>query len=97
VGRPPRPERGIDAYDIGAGAMTAIGFPLKVGLCGFAGVVSLFVFVASFAARPDAAAGIVDEGCGSKANWIVRGRDIRPRPSASKAFEWETHRFQSER
>jgi hypothetical protein len=89
--------RGVDAYDVGAGAMTALGFPLKIAICGLAGVFGLVVFAGSFAARPDAAAGIVDEGCGSNARWIVRGSDIRPRPSASKAFEWETHRFQSDR
>jgi len=53
--------------------------------------------MSSFAARPDAAVGILDEGCGTKAHWIVRGEDIRPRPSATKAFEWETHRHQWER
>ena len=58
---------------------------------------STIVFAGSFAARPDASMGILDEACGSKAHWIIRGEDIRTRPSATKAFEWETHRFQWER
>ena len=89
--------RGVDAWDVGAVAATALGFPIKVGICGVAASVSLIVFFAAFAARPDASAGIIDEGCGSNARWIVRGTDIRPRPSATKAFEWEAHRYQWER
>jgi len=57
----------------------------------------MIAFGATFSARPDAAAGIIDEGCGGKAQWIIRGRDIRPRPSVSKAFDWENHRFEWEK
>ena len=89
--------RGIDAYDVGAVAMTALGFPFKTAICGIGVAFSTIVFAGSFAARPDAAVGILDEACGSKAHWIIRGEDIRTRPSATKAFEWETHRFQWER
>ena len=61
------------------------------------GVVRAQEIAATFAARPDASVGILDEACGHKAKWIVHGDDLRPRPSATKAFEWETHRFQWER
>lgn len=89
--------RGIDVYDIGAVAVTGLGLPFKGAICGLGFAMSAIVFMGSFAARPDAAVGVLDEGCGSKARWIVRGSDIRPQPSATKAFEWETHRFQWER
>jgi hypothetical protein len=89
--------RGVDVWDVGAAALTAFGLPFKGAICAMSTAFSIVVFSASFAARPDAAAGILDEGCGSKAHWIVRGNDIRPEPSATKAFEWETHRFSWER
>jgi len=89
-------KRGVDFWDVGAVAMTAGGLPLKAAICGLGAVFSLVVFVGSFAARPDASAGIVDESCGSGARWIVHGNDIRPRPSVTKAFEWENNRFQRE-
>jgi len=97
---PMKPEphpRGIDVWDVGAVGMTAFGFPLKVVICGLGGSVSLVTFIISWAARPDASAGILDEACGTGARWIVRGDDIRPRPSNTKAFEWEAHRFQWQR
>ena len=95
--KPTPQRRGIDPYDVGAVAMTALGFPFKGAICGLGVAFSTIVFAGSFAARPDAAVGILDEACGSKAHWIIRGDDIRARPSATKAFEWETHRFQWER
>jgi hypothetical protein len=95
VSPPPRP--GIDGYDVGAVAMTAFGFPFKIAICGIGFAAHIIVFAGSFAARPDASMGILDEACGSKAHWIIRGEDIRTRPSATKAFEWETHRYQGER
>jgi hypothetical protein len=94
---PPPPQRGVDGYDVGAVAMTAFGFPFKIAICGIGFAAHIIVFAASFAARPDASMGILDEACGSKAHWIIRGEDIRVPPSATKAFEWETHRFQGER
>ena len=94
----PTPQRpGIDGYDVGAAAMTALGFPFKGAICALGVSFSVVVFAISFAARPDAAAGVLEEACGSKAHWIIRGEDIRTRSSATKAFEWETHRFQWER
>ena len=95
--KPVEEKRDIDAYDVGAVAMTALGLPLKVGLCALGGALGVILFAATFASRPDAVAGVVDEGCGGKAKWIVRGSDIRPRPTVSKAFEWEKHRFDWER
>jgi hypothetical protein len=94
----PVPERrGTDIYDIAAVAVTAAGLPFKVAICGLGVAFSTVVMAGSFAARPDAAVGILDEGCGTKAHWIVRGNDIRPIETTTKAFEWETHRFQWER
>jgi hypothetical protein len=93
----PPPPAGIDAFDVGAVAMTAFGFPFKIAVCGIGFAAHIIVFAASFAARPDASMGLLDEACGSGAHWIVRGEDIRTRPSATKAFEWETHRYQGER
>jgi hypothetical protein len=95
--KPVEEGRGTDVYDAGAVAITALGLPFKAAICAMGFAFSTIVFAASFAARPDAAVGILDEGCGHKAHWIVRGEDIRPRPSATKAFEWETHRFDWEK
>ena len=89
-------QRGIDAYDVGAVAATAAGMPLKAVLCGLGVSFGVITFAATFGSRPDAVAEIINEGCGGKAPWIVKGSDIRPRPSVSKAFDWETHRFQWE-
>jgi hypothetical protein len=94
----PAPERkGIDAYDVGAVAATALGFPFKIALCGLGVAASVITFAGTFASRPDASAAVLNEGCGGKSPWIVRGSDIRPRPSVSKAFDWETHRFEWEK
>jgi hypothetical protein len=95
--KPTQEGRGTDVYDVGAVALTAAGLPFKAAICALGFAFGGIVFMSSFAARPDAAVGILDEGCGTKARWIVRGGDIRPRPSATKAFEWETHRFDWER
>lgn len=94
----PLPERqGIDAYDVGAVAATAFGLPFKAGICALGAAFSIVVFSGTFASRPDASAAIIDEACGGKSKWIVRGSDIRPRPSISRAFDWETHRFEWEK
>ncbi len=94
--RPVPEPRGTDVYDVGAVAATALGFPFKAFICGMGAGFSIVTFAASFGARPDASAGILNEACGGKAKWIVRGSDIRPKPSAAKAFDWETHRFEWE-
>lgn len=93
----PSQKRGIDGYDVGAVAATALGLPFKAGICAMGGAFSIIVFAASWGARPDASAGIINEACGGKAKWIVRGSDIRPGPPVSKAFEWEQHRYDWEK
>jgi hypothetical protein len=95
--RPAPVQRGYDAYDVGAVAATALGLPFKVALCGIGTAFSIVTFAGTFASRPDASAAVLYEGCGGKSPWIVRGSDIRPRPSTSKAFDWETHRFEWEK
>ncbi|MBM3222054.1 MAG: hypothetical protein FJZ38_25890 [Candidatus Rokubacteria bacterium] len=92
--KPAAPQRGMDVYDVGAVAATAAGFPFKIAICAIGTAVSIVTFAGTFGTRPDASAAILHEGCGgSKTPWIVRGSDIRPRPTVSKAFDWETHRF----
>jgi hypothetical protein len=88
--------RGTDAYDVGAVAATAFGLPFKGFICGLGIGLGIVIAAGTFGARPDASAGVIDEACGGKARWIVRGSDLRPRPSAAKAFDWETHRFEWE-
>ena len=95
--KPTEEGRSTDAYDAGAVVLTAAGLPFKAAICVVGFVMGAVIMGASFAARPDAAVGVLEEGCGRKAHWIVRGEDIRPRPSATKAFEWETHRFNWEK
>ncbi len=94
----PLPEKtGVDIYDVGAVAATVAGLPFKVALCGLGHAFAIVVHGMTFGSRPDATGAIIDEGCGAKSPWIVRGRDIRPRPSVSKAFDWENHRFEWEK
>jgi hypothetical protein len=88
--------QGTDIYDVGAVAATVAGFPFKMALCGLGVSFGLITFGATFGSRPDAVTEIIHEGCGGKAPWIVRGSHIRPRPSVTKAFDWETHRFEWE-
>lgn len=95
--RPPSQRPGIDGYDVGAVAVTAVGLPFKIGLCAIGGAFSIIAFAASWGARPDASTAIVEEACGGKAKWIVRGDDIRPRSATTKTFEWEQHRYDWEK
>ena len=95
--KPLPPREGPDVYDVGAVVATAAGMPAKAGLCALGVVVGAIAFAVTFAARPDASAAIIHEGCGGKSPWIVRGRDVRPRPSVSRAFDWEEHRFEWEK
>lgn len=95
--KPLPPREGMDVYDVAAVAVTAGGFPPKLALCVLGSVAGFLAFASTFGARADAAAAIVDEGCGGKARWIVRGRDIRPRPNVTRAFDWENHRFEWEK
>jgi hypothetical protein len=95
--KPVPTQRGTDVYDVASYAITAAGLPIKVALCGLGISLGLITLGVTFASRPDATVGIINEGCGGKANWLVRGSDIRPRPTASKAFDWETHRFEWEK
>ena len=86
----PPPARGTDAYDAAAAAMTAIGMPLKAGVCALGAAVGLALFVATLGSAHRASAGVVEEGCLQK--WIIHGSDIRPDPPGSRAFEWESQR-----
>lgn len=95
--KPVPTQRGTDIYDVASYAATVAGFPIKIALCGLGVSLGLISYGVTFASRPDATAAIINEGCGAKASWIVRGSDIRPRPSTSKAFDWESHRFEWEK
>jgi hypothetical protein len=87
------PQRGFDIYDAGAIAATAAGLPFKIAICGPGTAFGIVFFAGTFGSRSDAASQIFTEGCGGKSPWIVKGGDLRPRPAVSKAFDWETHRF----
>jgi hypothetical protein len=87
------PQRGFDIYDAGALVATAAGFPFKAAICGMGTAFGIVFFAGTFGSRADAASQIFTEGCGGKSPWIVKGSDLRPRPAVSKAFDWETHRF----
>lgn len=78
---PPRkaPSGGSDAYDVGAGAMTVVGMPLKAGVCVVGGVFATALFIATLGSADYATAAVVREGCDQR--WIVRGDDIRPEGS----------------
>ena len=94
----PAPEpRKTDVYDVGAVAATAFGMPFKAAICALGFATSVVVAAGTFGARPDASAEVLNEACGPGQRWIVRGSDLRPRPSTARAFDWETHRFEWER
>ena len=82
--------RRSDAYDVGAGAITAIGMPLKGAVCALSGVVGFALLLVTLGSAHRATAAVVEEGCGQK--WIVRGDDIRPDQYSSRAYEWESQR-----
>jgi hypothetical protein len=81
----------MDMYDVGAGFATAFGLPFKTVICIMGLVMGGVTFAGTFGSRPDAAAAITNEGCGSRAHWIVRGNDLRPKPS-TRSFELEQSR-----
>ena len=81
----------MDMYDVGAGFATAFGLPVKAVICLMGFAFGSATFAGTFGSRPDAAAAIINEGCGSRAHWIVRGSDLRPKPS-TKSFELEQSR-----
>ena len=91
------PQRGIDIYDVGAVAATAFAFPFKAAICAIGIGFGTATFAGTFGTRPDATGAIINEGCGGKAPWIVRGSDLRPRAANARAFEWEQHRFEWEK
>lgn len=74
-----RARRGSDLYDVGAGAMTVVGMPLKALSCGLGVVLGFGLFIATVGSGERATAAVVEEGCDQ--NWIVRGDDIRPEAS----------------
>ncbi len=80
-------EEPFDFYDVGAVAMTVVGFPLKAVVCGVGGVVGAALFLITFGSADRASAAVVREGCGQ--NWVVTGRDIRPEEPPSRAMEWD--------
>jgi hypothetical protein len=93
---PPAPA-GVDIYDVGAAVATAAGLPLKAVICALGLSFGGIVLAGTFGSRPDASAAIIHEGCGGKSSWIVRGRDLRPRPSISDSFDWDQNRLDRER
>jgi hypothetical protein len=65
-----------DVYDVGAGAMTVVGMPLKGLTCALGVVLGFGLFIATVGSGDRATAAVIDEGCNQR--WIVRGDDIRP-------------------
>ncbi len=76
--------QGPDVYDAGAVAATAIGMPLKAGICALSGALGLALLVATFGSAYKASTRTVEEGCGQK--WILTGDDLRP-DRASRAYD----------
>jgi hypothetical protein len=70
-----RPRR-TDAYDVGAGVVTALKAPFNVGLCVLGGAVGLGLFVVTLGSGYRVATRAVEEGC--RGPWLVRGDDLRP-------------------
>jgi hypothetical protein len=70
-------ERGIDAYDVGAGVITVLKAPFNVGLCVLGTALGLTLFGLTLGSGYQASTRVVEEGCATK--WRVTGDDIRPR------------------
>lgn len=68
--------RGTDAYDIGAGVLTAFKAPFNVGLCVLGAALGATLFGLTLGSGYKASTRVVEEGCGTK--WVVTGDDIRP-------------------
>jgi hypothetical protein len=77
--------RGVDGYDVGAGALTVLKAPFNVGLCALGSVVGATLFVITLGSAYKATTQAVAEGC--RGPWLIRGDDIRPEARAHRA-EW---------
>jgi hypothetical protein len=88
--KPVAPRRGVDAYDIGAGVATVFAVPGRAFLCGVGIVAAITIFAMTFGSRPHVSGEIIDEGCAGRHSWVVRGDDLRPRPTPADAAAWET-------
>lgn len=92
---PPTPEqleRTRDAREAAAGFLTVLKAPFNVALCliGVGAGVGLLALTAGYG--HSAAWTAMEQGCDQK--WVVRAEDLEPGPPPrSKAFDWETHRF----
>lgn len=88
--QPPAPDdiryqrrpRGVDGYDVGAGALTVLKAPFNVGLCGLGVVVGSALFLVTLGSAYKATTQVVTEGCGGP--WLIRGDDIRPEFAAHR-------------
>jgi hypothetical protein len=70
------PEPGLDAYDVGAGVLTAFKAPFNVGLCLLGTALGATLFGLTLGSGYKASTRVVEEGCATK--WLVTGDDIRP-------------------
>ena len=70
------PEHGVDAYDVGAGVLTAIRMPFNVGLCALGSLVGTVLFGLTVGSAQKGTTRIVEQGCSGP--WITTGEDLRP-------------------
>jgi hypothetical protein len=74
---PEAPAPRVDAYDIGAGVLTAARIPFNIALCGLGSVASLTLFAITLGSAYRATTRVFEEGCAQR--WVLHGDDIRPR------------------
>jgi hypothetical protein len=93
---PPQSREEATAGDAAKAAVVNVfKVPGKVILCGLGSALALGVLAITFGTQHKAAEFMFDEGCAGK--WTVSAEDMRRAKETSKAFEWETHRFDWER
>jgi hypothetical protein len=88
--QPVAPRRGVDAYDVGAGIATVFAVPGRAFLCGVGIVAAITIFAMTFGSQPHVSGEIIDEGCSGRHAWVVRGDDLRPKPTPADVMGWES-------
>jgi hypothetical protein len=81
----------IISDEVRAGVVNAFRVPGKAFTCAIGSGLALAVLAVSFGSLHKAANGVVDESCRGK--WVLSAADMTRDREVSRAFDWETHRF----
>ena len=77
--------------EVRAGVVNAFRVPGKAVTCAIGSGLALALLAITFGSGAQAFNETLDESCGGR--WAVTAADMRREPEPSRAFDWETHRF----